>query len=146
MTRVHDSRAEGSHSALAGGLTTFAAVLLSVLGFVDMLRGIMGIAKDDVFVTTPNYVFKFDLTSWGWIHLVLGGLAILVGVGLFRGALGARIMGVGVAALLIVANFLSIPYYPLWSVVAIAFCAFVIWGLCAVRREDVNTDRARRHH
>ena len=112
---------------------------LIVIGFVDLLRGIMGIAADDVFVTTPNYVFKFDLTSWGWIHLVLGAMAMAAGAGLFRAARWARVFGVVIAALLVIANFLSLPYYPLWSIVAIAFCAFVIWGLCAVGHDRPTT-------
>ncbi|WP_412101967.1 hypothetical protein [Kitasatospora purpeofusca] len=96
----------------------------------------MAIAEDDVFVSTPKYVFRFDLTSWGWIHLALGVLAIGIGIGLFRLALWARILGIVVAALLIIANFLSIPYYPLWSVTVMAACALVIWGLCVIRRDE----------
>ncbi|MEU3356405.1 hypothetical protein [Streptomyces sp. NPDC037389] len=125
-----------SSKAAAEGLTVFAAVMMLIVGFLDLFRGIMGIVHDGVFVSTPHYVFKFNLTSWGWIHLFLGILAIMVGVGLFKVSLWARILGIAVAALLILANFLSIPYYPLWSVVVIAICAFVIWGLCVVRPED----------
>ncbi|MFJ1704987.1 hypothetical protein [Kitasatospora sp. NPDC088346] len=122
-------------NTLAGGLVVFAAVMLLISGVLDVLRGIMGIAKDPVFVSTPNYVFKFDLTSWGWIHLVLGLIAIAAGLGLFRLALWARILGIVAAALLIVANFLSIPYYPLWSVTVMAASALVIWALCVIRRD-----------
>ncbi|MGX1886596.1 DUF7144 family membrane protein [Streptomyces sp. NPDC055287] len=118
------------------GLVIFAAVLLLVAGVLDVLRGIMAIAEDDVFVNTPNYVFKFDLTSWGWIHLIFGLLAIAVGAGLFKAALWARVLGVGLAGLLIIANFLSLPYYPVWSIMAIAMYTFVIWGLCVVRKDD----------
>ncbi|MBC7271281.1 MAG: hypothetical protein H5T76_21640 [Streptomyces sp.] len=46
-----------------------------------------------------------------------------------------RVVGVGIAALLIIANFLSIPYYPVWSLTLIALYGFVIWALCVVRRE-----------
>lgn len=126
-------------SPVAGGLVLFAAVMLLIAGLFDLFRGIMAIAKDDVFVTTPNYVFKFDLTSWGWIHLILGVIAIVVSAGLFKDAFWARILGVAIAALLILANFLSLPYYPVWSIVAIAFYAFVIWGLCVTGREDYGT-------
>jgi nitrate reductase NapE component len=118
---------------LASGLVVFAAVMMVVAGFLDLFRGIMGVAEDDVFVSTPNYIFKFDLTTWGWIHLIFGALAIIVGMGLFRPAMWARVAGVGLASLLLIANFLSIPYYPLWSVVAIAMYGFIIWALCTVR-------------
>ncbi|KUJ41280.1 hypothetical protein ACZ90_68075 [Streptomyces albus subsp. albus] len=129
-------RRDDTSSEAARGLVFFAAVMLIIGGVLDLFRGIMGIHEDDVFVTTPNYVFKFDTTSWGWIHLVAGVVAIVVGAGLFKMSMWARILGVAVAALLILVNFLSIPWYPLWSIVAIAFYGFVIWGICVVRPEE----------
>lgn len=122
--------------AAAGGLTAFASVMLVLCGFLDIFRGIMAILDDEVFLTTRNYVFKFDLTSWGWIHLVLGVVAVAVGIGLAMTATWARIMGVLIASLLIIANFLSIPYYPFWSLTLIALYGFTIWGLCVVRPDS----------
>jgi len=135
-TTIHH-RSPGAQAA-ATGLTLFAAVMLFVAGTLDLFRGIMAIAQDDVFVNTPNYVFKFDLTSWGWIQLTLGVIAMIVGLGLFATAAWARVVGVGIAALLIIANFLSIPYYPVWSLTLIALYGFVIWALCVVQRKDQN--------
>ncbi|NUR30360.1 MAG: hypothetical protein HOV83_31665 [Catenulispora sp.] len=133
-TTTSHHRSETAEGA-AGGLTTFAGVLLFVAGILDLFRGIMAIANDDVYVNTPNYIFKFDLTSWGWIQLVFGVVAMSVSAGLFSRATWARVAGVGIAGLLIIANFLSIPYYPVWSLTLIALYAFVIWALCVVRRE-----------
>ncbi|WP_369166937.1 hypothetical protein AB5J49_03175 [Streptomyces sp. R28] len=134
MTTSTTRRSETAE-ATAGGLTLFAAILLFIAGVLDLFRGIMAIADDDVYVSTPDYVFKFDLTSWGWIQLALGVIAMSVSVGLFSRATWARVVGVGIAGLLIIANFLSIPYYPVWSLALIAMYAFVIWALCVVRRE-----------
>ncbi|MGW7355439.1 DUF7144 family membrane protein [Streptomyces sp. NPDC054802] len=135
MTSATTPQRSETSAAAAGGLVTFAAVMLFIAGVLGIFRGIMGIAEDDVFVTTPNYVFKFDLTSWGWIHLILGAVALLVSIGLFSAAVWARVVGVGIAAMLLVANFLSIPYYPLWSIILIALYSFVIWALCVVKRD-----------
>ncbi|MFE6817218.1 hypothetical protein [Streptomyces sp. NPDC057675] len=120
------------HQAWASGLTAFAAVMLGLAGLVSVFRGIMAIAEDDVFVTTPNYIFKLDLTSWGWIHLILGAVAIVISIGLYKTALWARVAGVTIAALVILANFLSLPYYPVWSVLMIAMSGFIIWALYSV--------------
>ncbi|MGW7528957.1 DUF7144 family membrane protein [Streptomyces sp. NPDC054783] len=122
--------------AWAGGLTSFAGVMLMIAGLLGVFRGIMAIAQDNVFVTTPNYVFKFDLTSWGWIHLVLGAIAVVVSFGLFGPSMWARVAGVAIAGLVIIANFLSLPYYPVWSVVMIAVSGFVIWALCVVQGQE----------
>jgi nitrate reductase NapE component len=43
------------------------------------------------------------------------------------------VLGVGTAGLLIIANFLSLPYYPVWSISAIAMYGFIVWALCVVR-------------
>ncbi|MFI9724094.1 hypothetical protein ACIHFE_31370 [Streptomyces sp. NPDC052396] len=120
----------------ATGLTLFAAVMMLIGGFLNLFRGIMAILHNAVYLKTPDYVFKFSLAGWGWVHLFLGIAAIMIGVGLFRISLWARILGIVIAALLLISNFLSLPYYPVWSIVLIALYAFVIWGLCVVRREE----------
>jgi hypothetical protein len=107
-----------------------------IAGVLDIFRGIMGIAEDEVFVTTRDYVFAYDLTGWGWIHLILGAVAVVVSLGLFQASLWARVAGITIAGFIIIANFLSLPYYPVWSIVMIAFSAFIIWALCVVRQDD----------
>ncbi|KOG31397.1 DUF7144 family membrane protein [Streptomyces resistomycificus] len=135
MTATHTGHAHTTGRPLAEGLTVFAAVMLMIAGVLDICRGIMAIADDEVFVTTRNYVFEFDLTGWGWIHLILGALAVIIALGLFQASLWARVAGVAIAGLIIVANFLSLPYYPVWSIVMIAFSAFIIWALCVVKSD-----------
>ena len=135
MTATHTAHAPSTKQHWAAGLTAFAAVMLTITGLLAIFRGIMAIAQDDVFVSTRNYVFQFDLTGWGWVHLALGVVAVIVSMGLFRMSTWARVAGVGIAGLVIIANFLSLPYYPVWSVVVIAASGFIIWALC-VGRED----------
>ncbi|WP_338674848.1 hypothetical protein V1460_19035 [Streptomyces sp. SCSIO 30461] len=134
MTSAPHSRS-GTSAEMAEGLVLFTAVMLLIAGILDICRGIMAIAKDDIFVVTPGYVFKFDLAGWGWIHLILGVVALAAGIGLFKSQTWARVLGIVVATLLIISNFLSLPYTPVWAVVAIAICVFVIWGLCVAGRD-----------
>ncbi|MFF3325103.1 hypothetical protein [Streptomyces sp. NPDC002889] len=143
MTTTAPRRSDKAESA-AGGLVTFSAVMLFIAGVLDLFRGIMAIAQDDIYVRTPNYVFKFDLTSWGWIQLILGVLAILVSIGLFARATWARMTAVALAGLLIIENFLTIPYYPLWSIVLIALYSFIIWSLLTVNPESFPEEAADR--
>ncbi|MEU9733839.1 hypothetical protein [Streptomyces sp. NPDC048002] len=133
MTSTQSARPPSAKQSWAEGMTVFAGVMLMIAGVLGITRGIMAIAEDEVFVNTPNYVFKFDLTSWGWIHLILGVIALLVSFGLFSEATWARVSGVAIGALVIIANFLSLPYYPVWSVVLIAISALIIWALCVER-------------
>ena len=123
--------AQGSaKTGISSGWVVFAAVLMILGGLMTLFSGIAAIAKDDVFVSTRNYVFEFDLTGWGWIHLVMGALITLAGFALFQGATWARVVGVGLAGLAMLANFLWIPYAPFWSMVLITINGFVISALC----------------
>ncbi len=137
MTATHTRPEHAAKQEWATGLTAFAAVMLFLVGLLDIFRGIMAIAEDDIFLTTRNYVFAYDLTGWGWIHLALGVVAVIVSIGLLRTATWARVVGVAIAGLVIIANFLSLPYYPVWSVVMIAISAFIIWALCVVQRGNL---------
>lgn len=133
MTTADIRRDDLDHSDGSGwrtGWTAFAAVLMIFGGVMAIFQGIAAIAKDEVFVATRNYVYKFDLTAWGWIHLVLGVLVALAGAALFTGALWARFVGIIMAALVMLANFMWIPYYPFWALTLIAINVFVIWALC----------------
>ncbi|MDF3299509.1 DUF7144 family membrane protein [Streptomyces tropicalis] len=137
MTATPPAAPQAAKHPWAGGVTVFAGVMLMIAGMLSIFRGVMGIAQDDVFVATRSYAFQFDLTGWGWVHLVLGAVAVLVSMGIFQGARWARIGGVVVAAFVIIAGFLSLPYSPVWSVVLIAFSGLVVWALCVLAREDV---------
>lgn len=136
MTVTHPTHARQAKQEWAVGLMAFAAVMLMIAGILDILRGIAAIAEDEVFLSTRDYVFQFDLTGWGWVHLILGVVAVIVSLGLFQASLWARVVGVGIAGLIIIANFLSLPYYPVWSVVMIAMSGFIIWALCVVRKDE----------
>ncbi|GAA3148127.1 DUF7144 family membrane protein [Streptomyces echinatus] len=139
MTSAQTPHMPSAKDQWATGLTMFGAVMLMLAGLLGIFRGIMAIAKDDVFLSTPDYVFHFDLTGWGWIHLVLGVIAVAISFGLFRAAMWSRVGGIAIAGLIIIVNFLSLPYYPLWSIVLIAFSGFIIWALCVVRPETVSS-------
>jgi hypothetical protein len=133
MTSAQIRRDDVDHASglmLRSGWVTFAGVMMLFGGAMAIFEGIAAIAKDDVFVSTRNYTYQFSLTSWGWIHLILGILVVLAGLALFRGALWARIVGVLLAGLSMIANFMWLPHYPFWAIVLITIDAFVIWALC----------------
>ncbi|MFC5663545.1 hypothetical protein ACFP3U_11195 [Kitasatospora misakiensis] len=122
-----------SHRGTSGWVTggvLFAGVLMMMTGVLDVTRGIMAIAEDDVFVATRNYVFEFNLTGWGWIHLIIGVLIAVTGFFVVRGATWAQYAGIGLVVLGGIESFLSLPYYPLWSVIVLALDVFIIWALC----------------
>jgi hypothetical protein len=106
-----------------------AAVIMVTVGIIQFFQGIAAVAEDEVFVSGINYVYKFDLTTWGWIHIILGVIVAIVGLALFTGAGWARVSAIIVAAVSILANFLWLPYYPGWSLLIIALDVVIIWAV-----------------
>jgi hypothetical protein len=115
---------------VAYGTTAFAGVMLATVSVFQILEAISALAKDDVYVNGLNYTYKFSLTTWGWIHLVIGLIALAVAIGILLGQTWGRVAGIAIAALIALSNFAFLPYTPVWSVVIIAFSGFVIWALC----------------
>src|SRR4051794_23948763 len=115
-------KTDGSPSNFSGGavgVTVFAAVFMILAGLFEAVQGLVALFNDTFYAVGQKYVFQFDVTSWGWIHLLLGIVVGLAGFFLLQGAVWARTVAVMLAAVSILANFLWMPYYPLWSITII---------------------------
>ncbi|MFG2824006.1 hypothetical protein ACGFX4_31830 [Kitasatospora sp. NPDC048365] len=110
------------------GPSMFAGIALSVGGTLSILMGAAGIAHDSLF-SAAGYAYRFDLTSWGWIHVVIGAGLSAAGVAVLAGWGWGRWAGIVTAAISLVTQFMFIPYYPLWSIPAMAIDLLVIWAL-----------------
>ena len=116
-------------SAWAAGYTAFAGVVLVLIGFFQAVAGLVAIVDDEFYVVGQEYLFQFDVTTWGWIHLIIGIVVLLSGFGVFTGNAAARTVGVIVAALSALAAFAWLPWYPIWGIVIIALDVAVVWAL-----------------
>jgi hypothetical protein len=127
-------------SGVAVGFTYFAAIMMMLSGGFEILQGLSAIIKKNLYVVNKDYIYKINVNGWGWIHLILGVIVLLAGIALLGGALWARIAGIAMAALIAIANFLWLPYYPVWAIVLIALNVVVIWALAAHGR-DIAANR-----
>jgi hypothetical protein len=114
---------------LATGMVLFAGIVMIVSGVFQALAGITAIFQGSFYAVTPKYVYELDVSTWGWIHLVLGVVVLLAGFGVMSGNLLARIVGIVLAVLSAFANFMFIPHYPIWSLLIIGLDVLVIWAL-----------------
>jgi hypothetical protein len=124
-------RAGRETSGTAVGFILFAAIMMIMVGVFQALQGIIAIFENEFYVATRNYLFQFDATTWGWIHLLVGLLVAFAGYGLLSGKTWARVVALTLAVLSAITNFLFIPYYPFWALLLITLDIFVIWAVAA---------------
>jgi hypothetical protein len=118
-------------STWAVGFILFAGIMMVMAGFFQAFSGLVALFENEFYLATRNYLFQFDATSWGWIHLLLGIVVAAAGFAVMAGRTWGRVVGITLAMLSALANFAFIPYYPFWAITIIALDIFVIWALAA---------------
>ena len=122
-------------SGWAIGWITFAAFMMLIIGSFHVIAGLVALIDDNFYVVGKEYIFQFDTTTWGWVHLLVGIVVFLAGIGLFSGAIWARTVGVILALISAIAAFAWLPYYPIWGIVILTLAVAVIWALTAHGRD-----------
>jgi hypothetical protein len=120
--------------AFAGRL--LAGTLMIISGLYSFLVGLAVIIRKHFFVASTNYEFHWNISGWGWTELIIGIVVFAVGVGVLLGMFWARVVGVILAVLSAAANFMFLPYYPVWALLVIAVDVFIIWALVVSGRRQ----------
>ena len=92
-------------SGWAIGWITFAAFMMLIIGSFHVIAGLVALIDDNFYVVGKEYIFQFDTTTWGWVHLLVGIVVFLAGIGLFSGAIWARTVGVILALISAIVGF-----------------------------------------
>ena len=112
-----------------------ASALMVIGGIFHFIEGLAAVINDDFFVVVGGYAFDMDVSTWGWIHMVGGIVVAIAGIGLLSGSVLARIVAVAVVTVSAIINFLTIPYYPVWSIIMLAVDGGILWAVIAHGRE-----------
>lgn len=131
------------HHATSGwvvGFSAFAGALMVLTGIFQAFEGLAAIFTREFFISTQNYLFRFDVTTWGWIHLIWGAIVTIAGFSVFSGQAWARGFGIFLAVISAIVNFFYIPYYPIWSIIIIALDIGVIGALASYNEEAAESD------
>ncbi|MCW0212398.1 MAG: hypothetical protein OJJ54_03490 [Pseudonocardia sp.] len=111
------------------GWIWFAAVIMVMLGLFNLVYGFSAVYRNQVFAEVPSGVLVLDLTSWGWVHIALGVLQLVVGGGLMTGRRWALVLGVVLAVLNAVGQLIALPYHPFWALIIVAVDCLVIYAM-----------------
>jgi len=112
------------------GWVWFAAFTLIALGLFNITTGLVAVFNTkDVVAWTNSGLAIVDVSTWGWVHLVVGVLILLTGFALFGGAGWARFVAILLVIVNLVTQFVSLPVTPWWSLVVIGLDIVVLWAL-----------------
>ncbi|MFC1408888.1 hypothetical protein ACEZCY_06275 [Streptacidiphilus sp. N1-12] len=107
----------------------FAAVVMAVSGILSILQGAAAVAHNAPYAGGLHYAYRFNVSAWGWIHLLSGVALVVISVFLLSGMLWARWAGVLFAATTMALQFIFLPYYPAWALTVIALDVVILWAL-----------------
>lgn len=123
---------QGSRPSAGGeysGWIAFAGVTMLILGSLDAIWGLAAIVNDEIVVVGGQGALIFDITTWGWVHLILGSLVALTGLGLIGGNTAARVAGIFFVAVNAVAQVVWFPAAPLWAFLMIVIDTVILHQL-----------------
>ncbi|MFE7239905.1 hypothetical protein [Streptomyces sp. NPDC057580] len=116
------------NSETINGASLFAGAMLMLSGPLSILMGASGIAQDIVF-SASRYAYRFNLTAWGWIHLVVGVALVVAGLGVLTNKSWGRGAGAVAAGISLITQFMFVPYYPAWSIPVMTLDLLIIFAL-----------------
>ena len=102
-----------------------------IVGSLSALWGLGGILNDNIVVVGGQGAIIADVTTWGWVHLILGSLVAATGVGLLTGNPAARWFAVFVVGMNAIAQIVWFPAAPLWAFLMIILDVVIIYQLTA---------------
>jgi hypothetical protein len=111
------------------GSAIFAAIMLLIIGTLNVIYGIAAVADSSFYVAEERYVFG-SLHTWGWITIILGVIEFTAALSLFAGNVYGRVVGIVAATIGAIGALLNVGGpHPWWSLGVFAVCVIVIHGL-----------------
>lgn len=111
------------------GRAVFVAILLLLAGTLNIIYGIAAIADANFWVGDEHFVVA-NLSTWGWVLVLLGTIQLFAGFSLFAGGAYGRVIGIVAASLGALGALLSVGgAYPFWALGVFAICLWCIHGL-----------------
>jgi hypothetical protein len=119
----------GNRRSLVVGFSGYAMLMMVMIGIFSFFAGLVGILEDEIYTAPRDYFLDLGVVGWGIVHMAVGVLLVVAAFLMIFGIVWARAVGVIVAAISAITNFMAIPYYPFWSLLVLALDIGVIWAL-----------------
>ncbi len=113
------------------GWAVFAGIVMFIIGSLDALWGLAGVLNDEIVVVGGQGALIADITTWGWVHLLLGSAVALTGIGLLMGSGVSRWVAVLLLTVNAILQVVWFPAAPLWAFMIILLDVTIIYQLTA---------------
>ena len=111
------------------GRVVFAAIMLVIVGTINIIYGIGALDDANVFVNDKRFVLD-NLNTLGWVLIVLGVIQLTGGFSLMAGNTYGRWIGITGGSLGAIGALLSIGgSYPWWSLAVFFLCVYIVHGI-----------------
>jgi hypothetical protein len=125
------------------GRVLFVAIMLVVVGTLNLIYGIGALDGARIFVNDTRFVLD-NLDTLGWVLVILGVLQLIGGFSLMAGGAVGRIIGIVGGSLGAIGAFLSIGgNNPWWSLAIFALCVWVVHGIIIYGEDERAVDALR---
>lgn len=129
MTAIRDKTQRGQSSTPLSGASLAAGGTMLLSGAFSIIMGVSGVARDRLFATSSPYTYWFDLTAWGVIHLVVGVVLLIAGLGVLAEKSWGRGAGAAVTAISLITQFMFVPHYPAWAIPMMTLDLLILFAL-----------------
>ena len=121
------------------GRVVFAAILLLIVGTLNILYGIGAVADANFYVNDTRYIFT-NLHTLGWVLIILGVIQLTGGFSLMVGNAWGRFVGIVGASLGAIGALLSMgDHHPFWELGIFFLCIWIIFGIVEFGDDETAT-------
>ena len=118
------------------GRATFAAILLVIVGTLNIIYGIGALDSANIFTNDKRFIFS-NLNTMGWVLIVLGLIELSGGISLAAGNAYGRIIGIIGGTLGAIGAVFSIGgANPWWSLAVFFLCVWIVYGIVVLGDDD----------
>ena len=118
------------------GRVLFAAILLVVVGTLNIIYGIGALDDANYFVDDTRFVLD-NLNTLGWVLIILGVIQLTGGFSLMAGNTYGRVIGIVGGSLGAIGALLSIGSgNPWWSLAVFALCVYIVHGIIVFGEDE----------
>jgi hypothetical protein len=118
------------------GRVVFAAIVLLIVGILNIIYGIGALDDANLFANDTRYILT-NLNTLGWVLILLGLIQLLAGFSLMAGRTFGRVIGIIAGSLGAIGALLSVGgNHPWWSLGIFALCVIVVHGIVVYGEEE----------